>query len=453
MENKYDTSVTMKENSSLTYLLRNVDRGSKVLEFGPATGYMTQYLKEELKCQVYIVEIDADAFKKAIVFAEDGVCGSAEDKEWLERFQNIRFDYILFADVLEHLVNPWNTLKMATELLKEDTGKILVSLPNIAHNAVLVDLFNGKFEYRKTGIMDNTHLRFFTHDSALDMFRKCGLYVVDEDAVIFDLNYTHFGNSEKDVSEDVWSELRLRKYGFVNQFLFTLSQNEKGHSNITDKKTLEYESALYYRLHEGYSEDNKVVGTSELFANCFVSRFQCQEGIRTDRIKIEILPFQGIVEDFQISLKTKEKSRVAVGGYKEDQRYYFYNGKIAFDIQFQEETLLDEVEISGKLKSVQVADLRAYIEQRESVHAKTNVALEEKNVVVQQLQGEIKAYQTRDEEIGRLNKVIEEKLAIIWQLQDEVRGQEKLYKEIERLNGVAAEYERTLQELQKEAEK
>ena len=105
MENKYDTSITLEENSSLTYMLKNIEPGTTVLEFGPATGYMTKYLKEELGCKVYIVEIDEDACKRASAYAQEAICGSAEDLQWYEKFQDIRFDYITFADVLEHLVN------------------------------------------------------------------------------------------------------------------------------------------------------------------------------------------------------------------------------------------------------------------------------------------------------------------------------------------------------------
>lgn len=91
-------------------------------------GRLTKYMKESLDCRVYIVELDPEAYASARPFAEDGVCGDIEKGEWLEKFSSCQFDYILFADVLEHLRDPEKALRQAATLLKEQ-GEVIVSLP------------------------------------------------------------------------------------------------------------------------------------------------------------------------------------------------------------------------------------------------------------------------------------------------------------------------------------
>ena len=90
-------------------------------------------------------------------------------KGFMKFYDNeIKYDYILFADVLEHLVNPEEVIyKLSSKLNKN--GKIIISIPNIAHIDIIINLLNGRFNYSKEGLLDNTHLRFFTKESFIHM--------------------------------------------------------------------------------------------------------------------------------------------------------------------------------------------------------------------------------------------------------------------------------------------
>ena len=171
---KYDFDLAWSEDNSMTLLLRQIQPGSTVLEFGTATGYMTRYLKEQLHCRVYGVEIDPEAATQAAGYVEDMIVGDIDALAWAQRWQEVRFDYILFADVLEHLRDPWKVMREAAALLQAD-GVMLTSIPNISHNAVIMELLTGRFEYRKLGLLDDTHLRFFTRDSVKGLLRQAGL--------------------------------------------------------------------------------------------------------------------------------------------------------------------------------------------------------------------------------------------------------------------------------------
>lgn len=94
-------------------------------------------------------------------------------------FDENYFDYILFGDVLEHLVDPWQVLLNIKRYLKSD-GKILVSIPNVMHISVVKNLINGNWTYEDAGILDKTHMRFFTLKEIHKMFRDtgyCDIYV------------------------------------------------------------------------------------------------------------------------------------------------------------------------------------------------------------------------------------------------------------------------------------
>lgn len=88
-----------------------------------------------------------------------------------------RFDLILLADVLEHLADPLVALGRLLDHLEED-GHVIVSLPNVAAWTVRLGLLAGRFEYRPSGILDDSHLRFFTRDTARRLLEAAGLEVL-----------------------------------------------------------------------------------------------------------------------------------------------------------------------------------------------------------------------------------------------------------------------------------
>lgn len=178
----YDIGLDRQGNDPLNIMLDNIRSGSKILEFGCANGRMTQYLNEVLSCSVDIVEYNEELYNMAIKYAHDGLCGNICDYTWLEKFCNETYDYIIFADVLEHLSTPQDVLENCYKLLKE-TGLIWISVPNIAFNDIIIKLLNNQFDYSDTGLLDTSHIHFFTEKSAKKMFLDAGYHVVYEDGI------------------------------------------------------------------------------------------------------------------------------------------------------------------------------------------------------------------------------------------------------------------------------
>ena len=158
--NKYDLEMDNDPSSITGKIMLRIKPFSRVLEFGCAKGRMTRYMKEKLNCDVSIVELDAESFSEARGFAQGGFCGDIEEYGWIEYFSGEIFDYILFADVLEHLRNPETVLRETVQFLKPD-GEILVSIPNIGHHDILANLYLNRFSYTSLGLLDNTHIHFW----------------------------------------------------------------------------------------------------------------------------------------------------------------------------------------------------------------------------------------------------------------------------------------------------
>lgn len=153
--------------------------GTTVLEFGSATGYATQYMKEKLGCRVTCIEKVPEMVEKGRLIADKMIQADVETDIW-EKELDQQFDFIVFADILEHLKEPSKVVARAKPFLKS-TGKILTSIPNIAHNAIIMSLRNGKFNYTETGLLDNTHIHFMTRKSIMKMFEENGLFCAGEE--------------------------------------------------------------------------------------------------------------------------------------------------------------------------------------------------------------------------------------------------------------------------------
>jgi O-antigen biosynthesis protein len=175
---RYDTDVDLSNrNNSHTLMVELVGGSKRVLDVGCATGYLAQALVER-GCTVSGVEFDAEAAEEARPHLERLVIGDLEAMDLPEAFGDDRFDVVVFGDVLEHLKDPLPVLRGARKLLA-DGGSVVASIPNIAHGSVRLALLAGRFDYQPLGLLDSTHIRFFTRSSVEDLFREAGMVPID----------------------------------------------------------------------------------------------------------------------------------------------------------------------------------------------------------------------------------------------------------------------------------
>ncbi len=170
----------LDENSSLKKMLRLIGEHKRVIDFGCATGYFPRLLKDR-GCEVTGIEINSKAAKIAEKYCEQVIVTDLDfislSDSLSEVISHEKFDVAVFGDILEHLRNPWKVLEETRNILKPQ-GYVIASIPNIAHGAIRLALLQGNFEYKQLGILDNTHLRFFTHKTVEQLFEDSG-YLID----------------------------------------------------------------------------------------------------------------------------------------------------------------------------------------------------------------------------------------------------------------------------------
>ena len=160
-------------------LVKLVGKNKRVLEMGCGKGFVSQRLKQN-GCIITAIEIDKKNAEAAKRFCEKVFIGNIETMK--PNFKPKSFDVITFGDVLEHLYNPANVLQQVKPFLKDD-GLLIVSIPNIANWKARLKLLFGKFDYEAQGIMDKTHLRFFTRKTARNLLEETGFKIVKSDFV------------------------------------------------------------------------------------------------------------------------------------------------------------------------------------------------------------------------------------------------------------------------------
>ena len=206
-------------------LLANVKIGNRVLELGPASGYMTRYMKDKLNCKITAVELDPKMGIKIQGDCEKVIIADLDGQEWVADLAEESFDVTICGDVLEHLRNPVSTLNTVKPLLKKD-GILLVSVPNIAHNSIIMELLKGNFDYQETGLLDGTHIHFFSRSSIKRCLNDAGFSIVKWDAVNVPPRAAEFESDYSDFSFAIQRDLLSRPDAHVYQFILIAKKTE-----------------------------------------------------------------------------------------------------------------------------------------------------------------------------------------------------------------------------------
>ena len=153
---------------------------ARVLEIGCGAGStMAELRKRGQVTQAVGVELDPASAETARAQFDTIYVSAVETAPFEQAIAPGTLDLVLCLDVLEHLVDPWTVVKRVTPLLAPG-GRLYISLPNVRNWKFLARLFfRGDFRYRDSGILDRTHLRFFTRETAMDLARSGGLEIVD----------------------------------------------------------------------------------------------------------------------------------------------------------------------------------------------------------------------------------------------------------------------------------
>jgi len=170
-------------NQSILRTVRSLARTSpslRVLDVGCGYGALGQEFRR-LGIEVWGIERDASAVALASTRLDRVIeCDQADTEVIARELNGTRFDLVVFSDVLEHTPDPRRVVGAFTPYLAE-AGRVIVSVPNVANWQTRLALLVGRFTYKDTGVLDRTHLRFFTKRSTVEFMGSCGLQVQSVD--------------------------------------------------------------------------------------------------------------------------------------------------------------------------------------------------------------------------------------------------------------------------------
>ena len=217
---KYDIDVDLgDEGTSHHYMLELIGSNKTVLDVGCASGYLAKTLGAYGNT-VTGVEYDAEAAAEAEPHLHRVVVADLDQVDLAEAVGGDCFDVIVFGDVLEHLRDPLPSLRAARRMLNPG-GYIVISIPNIAHGDVRMSLLLGRFRYGNLGLLDTTHLRFFTRQSLQELLADAGFVAAQVRTTKAPLFGTELGVRPEEVDQAIVDALLAQPDAMTYQFVFS----------------------------------------------------------------------------------------------------------------------------------------------------------------------------------------------------------------------------------------
>ncbi len=181
--NTYDDE---NRNTAWYKILHMIPDGSRVLDVGCSTGNLGNEIKKKTGSSVWGIDITKPDIIKAKHLLEDAEVFDIENGKLSQSsITRRKYDVIIFADVLEHMKDPVRVLEKTKKLLRPN-GRIIYSIPNMAHMFVRLQLLKGSFRYTETGLLDYTHLHFYDSNEVKRIFSDAGFSIALSDNTTFD---------------------------------------------------------------------------------------------------------------------------------------------------------------------------------------------------------------------------------------------------------------------------
>ncbi len=177
-ENKPDGYYNDDREEMLVFLPK---KATKILDVGCGNGVFSNSIIRKSNAEVWGIELmpkEAEIARKTLHKVFTGPC-----EEQINNLPDNYFEAIYFNDVLEHLVDPYMVLEKIKSKLAPN-GVIISSIPNIRYHNVFIKLiFKKEFEYQSFGVLDKTHLRFFTGKSIKNMYQNLGFEIIEHKGI------------------------------------------------------------------------------------------------------------------------------------------------------------------------------------------------------------------------------------------------------------------------------
>ncbi|KQX61962.1 bifunctional 2-polyprenyl-6-hydroxyphenol methylase/3-demethylubiquinol 3-O-methyltransferase UbiG [Angustibacter sp. Root456] len=248
----YEFDADDQNNTAAAIFRAATAAGPRVLDLGSGPAIVSRRLHEEQGRDVTCVDSDAEALESLASSGLRTIRADLESDDWESQLSSGGYDVIILADVLEHLRDPGALLQRITRAnLLADGGLMLISVPNAAHESVIAELLLGDFRYMRTGILDATHVRWFTHDSLRRLLEQNGFIITTVDRTMRTLEQTASFDRALQVPADVRQRLReLNADCGTSQYVVRARRSDAAGQLAAARETLEHHRAETFRASE-----------------------------------------------------------------------------------------------------------------------------------------------------------------------------------------------------------
>lgn len=268
IQHVYKRTVVNKANDSLGLIAQIIPQGAVVLDLGMGTGELGRHLLRNQTVTIDGVTWSDEEAKNAIGIYRKIHVADLDIIDLIEEFPVKTYDCVVCADVLEHLRYPERVIRQCRELLKPG-GLLLTSVPNATYCGLVAELIQGDFKYRPEGLLDRTHLRFFTRKSMGRFFNENGWQIKSIQVTTRDILSSEFSGQFNHMPPSVASYLLAQPDADTYQFICSLEdvnspQASSTVASILPSQQLEpalplFSSELYLAVDGQYDESRKCV--------------------------------------------------------------------------------------------------------------------------------------------------------------------------------------------------
>lgn len=278
----YSREITSDERTSLSVLVSLIHQGATVLDLGTGSGALGKYLQETLGCTVDgLTYNDAEADVARPHYRRVEVA-NLENCVLADIFPGERYDYVVCADVLEHLSRPERIVEACRDILAP-SGKLLISVPNAGYSGLIGELLQGDFTYREEGLLDRTHLRFFTRRSLARFLGELNWSLEVFDTITRELPASEFKVAFDSLPPALSRYLLAIPDALTYQFIVVASPQQAGDTALAAVEPAGgaqalFSAQLYLGTQGEYAEANKLVTAGAIGQEHQLLRFSLPQG-------------------------------------------------------------------------------------------------------------------------------------------------------------------------------
>lgn len=301
----YRREISADQRTSLSVLAGLIEPASLVLDLGCGSGALGAYLSQQNRCRLdglTFNETEADLARPHYRRVE---VADLETADLSTLFKGQRYDSIVCADVLEHLRQPDRILDQCRALLAPQ-GRLLISIPNAGYAGLVAELMQGEFRYRDEGLLDRTHLRFFTRQSLLRFLAEKAWGVEALDTIERELPDSEFATWFDALPPALAQSLLAMPDALSYQFIAT-ARPGTSHADHLKPKAINaqalFTAQVYLGTTDGYDERHKVQATGVIGSMRQTLQFKLESDLDWRRLRLDPADRPGFLHLYRMALK------------------------------------------------------------------------------------------------------------------------------------------------------